>query len=67
MSAFAVAIGAKRTWVGAPHMSAFDPKRTHRPGALELNRLVTSLLSGGHHRSWATDLVTVHPGKGARA
>jgi len=24
----AVAIGVKRTWVGALHMSAFDPKRT---------------------------------------
>src|SRR5262245_44641397 len=25
--------GVKQTWVGAPHMSAFDPKRTwdHRP------------------------------------
>ena len=22
------AIGTKRTWVSAPHMSAFDPKRT---------------------------------------
>jgi len=21
-------LGVKRTWVGAPHMSAFDPKRT---------------------------------------
>jgi len=28
MSAFAVAIGVKRTWVGALHMSASDPKRT---------------------------------------
>jgi hypothetical protein len=28
MSAFAVALGVKRTWVGALHMSAFDPKRT---------------------------------------
>src|SRR5262245_5709268 len=28
MSAFAVAIGGKRTWLVAAHMSAFDPKRT---------------------------------------
>jgi hypothetical protein len=27
-SAFPVAIGVKRTWAVAPHMSAFDPKRT---------------------------------------
>ena len=24
------AIGTKQTWVDAPHMSAFDPKRTLR-------------------------------------
>src|SRR6476619_762867 len=28
MSALVVAIGCKQTWVAAPHMSAFDPKRT---------------------------------------
>src|SRR4029079_885086 len=28
MSAFALAIGVKRTWVGALHMSASDPKQT---------------------------------------
>jgi hypothetical protein len=26
-------LGVKRTWVGAPHMSAFDPKRDIRPVA----------------------------------
>src|SRR5512147_3221118 len=31
MSAFAVAIGAKRTSLVAAHMSAFDPKRTLNP------------------------------------
>src|SRR5262245_12597111 len=24
-------LGVKRTWPSAPHMSAFDPKRGHRP------------------------------------
>jgi len=28
MSAFAIAVGGKRTCLFAPHMSAFDPKRT---------------------------------------
>jgi hypothetical protein len=32
MSAFAVAIGVKRTWLVAAPMSAFDPKRTSRDG-----------------------------------
>ena len=42
-SAFAVAIGVKRTWLVAAHMSAFDPKRTSPLSSLLLSRVVCEL------------------------
>jgi hypothetical protein len=45
MSAFVVAIGVKRTWACALHMSASDPKRTWPIGTLSGNPLHMSALT----------------------
>jgi hypothetical protein len=47
-SAFAVAIGVKRTWPFALQMSAFDPKRTFAAAVSKSRKFVKEKIDGGN-------------------